>query len=142
MRYVTHHGFHELALCGENLDIPYGTELEARGYCLLSPEGRPVCYRQSENAKRHFAVNDDGRGLERGALTYAIAYGDRDAGNGRRFSEAEAEMLARDWSHFLRQDLDVILFNERFFTADVGELREMAGALGIRAQRQDIRTRR
>ena len=27
MKYITHHRFKELALCGERLNIPYGTEL-------------------------------------------------------------------------------------------------------------------
>ena len=31
MRFVTHHRYKELALCGEQLNIPYGTELETEG---------------------------------------------------------------------------------------------------------------
>lgn len=135
MKYITHHRYKELALCGERLNIPYGTELTVDGYCLLTPEGKAVCYYTSENAKRHFARNDDGRGLERGALTYAIAYSRRDAGNGFRFSDEEAEMLTQEWSHFLRTDLDVILFNEDFFRASPEELQRLADALKIKVRR-------
>jgi hypothetical protein len=134
MKYVTHHRFKELALCGERLNIPYGTELDTEGYSIVMPDGRAICYSTSENAKKHFARNDDGRGLERGALTYAIAYSRRDAGNGFRFSEAEAEILTRDWGHFLRPDVDVILFNEDFFAAEPEELQKLAAALKIKTR--------
>ena len=91
MNYVTHHRYKELALCGERLNIPYGTELHTEGYSLVLPDGREVCYSTSENAKKHFARNDDGRGLERGALTYAIAYSNRERysaeGRRQRFSD-------------------------------------------------------
>lgn len=134
MKYVTHHRFKELALCGERLNIPYGTELDTEGYSIVMPDGRAICYSTSENAKKHFARNDDGRGLERGALTYAIAYSRRDAGNGFRFSEEEAEILTRDWGHFLRPDVDVILFNEDFFAAEPEELQKLAAALKIKTR--------
>lgn len=134
MKYVTHHRFKELALCGERLNIPYGTELDTEGYSIVMPDGRTICYSTSENAKKHFARNDDGRGLERGALTYAIAYSRRDAGNGFRFSEEEAEILTRDWGHFLRPDVDVILFNEDFFAAEPEELQKLAAALKIKTR--------
>lgn len=135
MKYVTHHRFKELALCGERLNIPYGTELETEGHSIVLADGRAVCYRTSENAKKHFARNDDGRGLERGALTFEIAYSNRDGGNGFRFSEREAEILLRDWRHFLRMDLDVILFNEDFFAAEPEELQRLADALNIKVRR-------
>lgn len=134
MKYVTHHRFKELALCDERLNIPYGTELDTEGYSIVMPDGRAICYSTSENAKKHFARNDDGRGLERGALTYAIAYSRRDAGNGFRFSEEEAEILTRDWGHFLRPDVDVILFNEDFFAAEPEELQKLAAALKIKTR--------
>lgn len=134
MKYVTHHRFKELALCGERLNIPYGTELDTEGYSIVMPDGRAVCYSTSENAKKHFARNDDGRGLERGDLTYAIAYSRRDVGNGFRFSEEEAEILTRDWGHFLRPDVDVILFNEDFFAAEPEELQKLAAALKIKTR--------
>lgn len=134
MKYVTHHRFKELALCGERLNIPYGTELDTEGYSIVMPDGRAICYSTSENAKKHFARNDDGRGLERGALTYAIDYSRRDAGNGFRFSEEEAEILTRDWGHFLRPDVDVILFNEDFFAAEPEELQKLAAALKIKTR--------
>ncbi|MCM1059100.1 MAG: hypothetical protein NC452_02275 [Eubacterium sp.] len=75
--------------------------------------------------------------MERGAITYAIAYGKRRnlQPNGRtvyRFSDEEIRMLERDWRHFLREDVDVILFNHDFFNADIAELRRFADALKIK----------
>lgn len=135
MKYITHHRFKELAACGEVLNIPYGTELETVGNFIITPQGKAICYAVSENAKLHFSRNDDGHGLERGKLTYAIAYSNRKKKNGFRFSESEAEMLEREWSHFLRQDVDMILFNEDFFAAEPEELQRLADALNIRVRR-------
>ena len=135
MKYITHHRFKKLAICGERLNIPYGTELETAGDFIVTQEGKAICYSTSENAKLHFARNDDGKGLKRGKLTYAIAYGKRAKGNGFRFSESEREMLERDWPHFLRQDVDALLFNETFFSAEPEELQKLADAFKIKVRR-------
>ncbi|MDO4360868.1 MAG: hypothetical protein Q4C28_15360, partial [Escherichia coli] len=111
MKYVAHHRFKEIALCGP-VNIPYGTELVADGNCIMTLEGKPVCYDTSENARMYFSRNDDGRGLERGGITYAIAYSQRERysedGRRQRFTDAEIDLLEREWSHFLQQDASVI----------------------------------
>lgn len=139
MKYITHNRFKKLAACGETLNIPYGTELGTAGEFIITPEGKPICFATSENAKMHFARNDDGQGLERGKLTWAIAYSQRVrcGSNGRqqRFTDQEIELLERDWAHFLRQDVEVILFNEQFFAAKVPELKRLADALHIKVRR-------
>ena len=103
------------------------------------PDGRHICYSTSENAKLHFARNDDGRGLERGALTYAIAYSQRDrrgaSGRKQRFTDAEIEMLERDYGHWLRPDTEWLLFNEDFFAASPEELKVLADTLNIKVRR-------
>ena len=113
MKYITHNRFKKLAACGEAVNIPYGTEMETAGDFIITTEGKPICYATSEAAKMHFARNDDGQGLERGKLTWAIAYSQRvrTGPNGRqqRFTEEEIELLERKWAHFLRQDVEVIL---------------------------------
>lgn len=140
MQYITHHRFKQKAACEKVLNIPYGTKLETIGSFIATPDGEGICFTTSESAHKHFARNDDGNGLERGALTYAIAYGKHKKpkadGNGAyRFSGEEIEMLARDWKHFLRDDVDVILFNHEFFNADVSELRKLADALKIKIKK-------
>lgn len=139
MKYITHNRFKKLAACGETLNIPYGTELDTAGDFIITPDGKPICFATSENAKMHFARNDDGQGLERGRLTWAIAYRQRvrsgAGGQQHRFTDEEIELLEREWAHFLRQDVDVILFNENFFAAAVPELKQLADALHIKARR-------
>ena len=63
--------------------------------------------------------------------------GERYSAEGRRqrFSDEEIKMLERDWSHFLRQDVEVILFNEDFFAAEPEELQKLADALKIKVRR-------
>ena len=138
MKYITHRRFKGLAACGQELNLPYGTGLTTVGNFLVTKDGRVVCGKNSENGLRHFAVNDDGKGLERGALTYAIAYGTRQrkCKNGvYRFSEKEREMLSNDWGHFLNKDVDFILFNDDFFTAQIDELQQLAKVLNIKIAR-------
>lgn len=135
MRYITHRRFKDKAACGDRLNLPYGTELEADGDFLFTLDGRHVCYITSETTKQYFSRNDDGLGLRRGALTWAIAYANRDGGNGFRFSDRERELLERDWGRWLRQDTETILFNEDFFEADPAELQQLADALHIKARR-------
>ena len=71
--------------------------------------------------------------------TWPLAYSQRvrTGPNGRqqRFTEKEIELLERKWAHFLRQDVEVILFNEDFFAAAVPELKELADALHIKVRR-------
>ena len=131
MEYIVHRRFKKVSMIGERLNLPYGTVVMADDNGVIrTADGVPICYAASENAKMYFARNDDGNGLERGKLTYAIAYAPRNSKF--RFTDAERRMLSRDWQRFLRSDTDTILFNDDFFAADVGELRRLAGALNIR----------
>lgn len=138
MQYITHHRFKDKAICGQ-ANIPYGTELTLVGNCLCLLDGRPICYNTSENAKKHFARNDDGKGLDRGKLTYAIAYSQRinygENGRRQRFTDGEIELLEGKWSCFLRQDVEAIIFNEEFFAAKLEDLQAIAEELKIKIRR-------
>lgn len=133
MKYVAHRRYKGLDAGGNPINVRYGTEYETIGDFIATPEGCGICFITSEVAHQYFAVNDDGRGLERGALTYAIAYSYRERKwpdkRIYRFSQAEAEMLERSWGHWLRQDVDTILFNEDFFAAQLEDLKRLADAL-------------
>lgn len=139
MKYVVHHRYRGRDAGGKPMNVPYGTEFETIGDFIATPEGRGICFTTSDTAKEYFAVNDDGRGLERGAITHAIAYSQRERKwadkSVRRFSEAEVEMLEREWGHWLRQDVDTILFNNDFFAAQPEELQRLADALKIKVRR-------
>lgn len=139
MQYITIKRFKEIAVCGKKLNIPYGTKLNIISDFIATTDGKAICYPTSENAHRYFARNDDNNGLERGKITYALAYGKRKPTNIKdrqfyRFSDKEIKILKRDWKHFLRKDVDVILFNHEFFNADIEELRKMAKQFNIRVR--------
>lgn len=138
--YITHRRFRGVALCGKKMNLPHGTALRQLGAWLFTLDGQLVCAATSENAKQHFAWDEDGLGLLRGKLTHAIAYSRRErtvdmpGGTKRRqrFTAEEIDMLERDYGAFLRHDAPVILFNDSFFTADVQTLRRLADALGLK----------
>ena len=137
MEYIVHHRCRETSATGERLNLPYGTRLETIGDFIATPEGKALCFTTSELAHRYLARNDDGQGLERGKLTWAIAYSQRerrsDDGHRRqRFTDAEIDMLERYWSRYLVPDIETILFNHAFFQAEPKELAPLAAALKIK----------
>ena len=132
MEYITHRRFKQTAICG-SVNLRYGAKLLESGGMLMLHDGRLVCFASSENGHMYFALNDDGMGLERGSLTYAIAYAPRKDMKGYRFTEAERNLLTEKYNHWLRQDANTILFNNAFFAAPVDELRELAKKLNIKA---------
>ena len=138
MEYIAHHRIRgELGANGQRLNIPYGTRFQTIGDFIVTEDGKALCYTTSEMAHRYLARNDDGKGLERGALTHAIAYRHRErldsSGHRRqRFTDQEIDMLERCWARFLIPDLSVILFNHDFFQADPQELLPLARSLKIK----------
>lgn len=136
MEYIVHHRFKGTAATGERMNIPYGSRFETIGDFIATPDAKGICFTTSEVAKQHFARNDDGKGLERGKLTWAIAYSPRVRhsadGHQQRFTDDEIELLERWWSRYLRDDVDTILFNQAFFDADPADLRPIAKALKLK----------
>lgn len=131
MKYIVHRRYKGPAADGSPLNIPYGTEVESIGDFIATQEGKCICCIGSDVAQKHFSYNDDGRGLERGALTYAIAFSARNEGQGFRFSNKERAFIKHDYEKFLKKDIDMILFNESFFSASIDELSKLADALKI-----------
>lgn len=115
---------------GDYLNLPYGTKLICINN-ILYYQNKPVCFTTSENAKRHFSRNDDNLGLERGALTYAIAFAKRDRA-GFRFSEKERNLITEKYRHWLKSEVDYILFNDDFFHAEINEINVLARELKIK----------
>lgn len=123
MKYVVHRRFKRKGIGGE-FNLPHGTECEeVEG--VICYQGRPICLNTSQVAKEHFAVNDDGRGLQRGELTHSIA-----------FSVPLTELqknIARDTpsiNQYIQDDSRVILFNDSFFHASILELLSVKTKLG------------
>lgn len=129
MNYITHHRFKNISMFGKELNLPYGTLLECRNDILYYKD-IPVCFASSENAKRYFSRDDDGKGLERGYLTYEIAFSTR--GKGYRFTEKERNLITEKYSYWLVKDVDIILFNEDFFNADIPSLSAFAAELKVK----------
>ena len=129
MEYITHKRFKGMALCGRVLNLPYGTELVLEGEIIKTLSGDAVCAVTSENAKMHFARNNDGKGLQRGKITYDIAF--KKNGNGYRLTEKQRDIINRHYQRFIRDDCDFIIFNDRFFGAAIDELEEMAAELKV-----------
>ena len=131
MQYICYKRFKGKTLSQDHANIPYGTEFESAGDFMLDSDNKPMMATTSLNCHQHFSRNDDGQGLRRGKLAYAIAYATR--GDKYRFSEDEISMLTRDYQRFLKPT-DMILFNNDFFNAEINELEELAKKLNIKVK--------
>ena len=123
VEYICHNRFNELTMQGHKKLIRRGDRLFKRGDILYYKDA-PVCVWRSLAAKSHFAVNHDNHGLERGDLTYKLAYARRGDGSSR-FTEQEQDLLRSKYNNLLKPLEDVILFNDRFFELAPSELLEL-----------------
>ena len=137
MQYVCHTRYKGKSLDGAKILIRRGKSLDRDGD-MLKFDGHPVCIWRSLVGKQHFANDNDGHGLERGAITYALAYAPRerfseDERHARqRFSDAELEVLSTRWAQYIKPNLDMLLFSDDFFELPVEKLREIAESVGVR----------
>ena len=123
IEYICHNRFYELTMQGYKKLIRRGDRLFKRGDILYYKDA-PICVWRSLAAKCHFAVNHDNHGLERGELTYKLAYAPR--GNGpQRFTDQEQNLLRTKYKNLLKPLEDVILFNDRFFELLPSELLQL-----------------
>jgi len=136
MMYVCHHDFSGVDMRGEPVSLHRGDRLERRGG-FLGLGGRVICAARSLVGKQHFARDDDGRGLERGDLTYALAYAPRRRMSdlhGRparqRFSDEELKTLCTRWEKYKKSD-EFWLFNDDFFDEEIDVLKEIAASVNV-----------
>lgn len=137
MRYIAHTRYKGKTMHGQDVLVRRGKVLERQGDILFF-NGEPICIHRSLVGKRHFARDDDGRGMERGALTYAMAYAPRECWGGtedqpirQRFTDAELETLTTEWPQYLKPDIDMVLFNDSFFEESPDVLRNIAASVNI-----------
>lgn len=142
--YICHTSYNGKTMNSEPVSIERGEKIERRGEVLFYKE-TPVCIWRSLVGKRHFAINDDGLGLERGDASWALAYGPRpqvcaenDQGPEQRFTDSEIKVLTDKWGHFLKPNADFILFNDSFFEQSPDVLREVTRSLGATMEKQDV----
>lgn len=129
MEYICHRRYKKTGASGKEYNFRRGTKLETISNFIALNDGA-VCSAKSLDAFQYFSRNDDGRGLERGDLTYAIAFSPRkpNKDNDFRFTDKEREMLCKEYKHFLK-DMDFIVFNYDFFNAEIEELQKLADRL-------------
>lgn len=126
MKYICHNRYNKKGASGKEYLIRFKDEIETVGrFIAKGAEG--ICTVTSDDAFRHFARNDDGKGLERGKLTYKIAYAPRhpNEDNDFRFTEEEIEMLRKEYGNYLVRDNKAVIFNFDFFNAEIEELKEL-----------------
>lgn len=121
--YICHNRFEGLDMREVKILIRRGGHLTRSGDLLYFSD-EPVCVWRSLNAKQHFAVNHDGKGMKRGDLAFKLAYAPRGDGSSR-FSEDEQELLRSKYAGYLKPLDDVILFNDSFFELDPEELQQL-----------------
>ena len=138
MEYIAHRRFKQKAACGIEMNIPALSVFKTMGGFIATEDGKAICRPTSESGQKYFAVNDDGNGLERGKLTYAIAFAKRKikCNNGFvfRFSDQDQETLLSKWKKFLVPDSEFILFNNDFFHADIETLKQIAKDVNIKVK--------
>ena len=135
MKYIASRRYRGTSLVGKDINIPATTEAEEMAK-VIYVDGQPICFRTSQVAHEYFARNDDGNGMRRGKLTYAIAFSNRERYNEnhtrrQRFTDDEIITLESKWNKYLIQGIEVILFNHDFFNADINDLEEMAKSINI-----------
>ena len=135
-RYVARRRARFKGCAGQQVNIPYGTVLEAQDG-ILRWEGKLLSVDTSDNAHNYFSQDDDGEGLLRGALVAAILSRleiPPNAGEKRR--EEIQSRWDKVWEDSLCQKYkrpeheDFWLWNHDFYDAPVMDLRHIAALVG------------
>ena len=119
MKYICTRDYSGVIGNGDTADVAYGAEFDTIG-SFIAFENKALCRIGSQIAKEHFAINDDGNGLERGAITHYFAFE-------HSFSEAEATTLQTKYPQFLNDGV----FSQEFFDADIDTLRSLMSEFGL-----------
>ena len=125
MRYVCTRRYRGLDLNGKFINLPYASALKVEGRYITTLDNRPLAFVKSETAHKYFAIDDDGDGLKRGEITHKIAYSNRKTSEGYRYTSKEREVLCEKWAKYIRQDVEMLLFNHEFFCAPLSDLKQM-----------------
>lgn len=114
-----------------NVNIPYGTELQASGNVLFY-NGEPVCAVFSECAYEYFAHNDDQQGLLRGKLIHSIktTLSKKDALHQKRWDKIWDDFCCQKYRSDDRDDF--WLWNHDFYNAEIVDLKYIAKLIGAK----------
>lgn len=132
MLYVTIKRFRRDNAFG-HFNIPYGTPIEERDGWLWY-NGKAICGDHSAAMREYFARNDDGRGLERGALSQSIVKAleirPREA---REQHNQRWEVVWKDevcLKYRKESQADFFLWSIKFFNAPIDDLKHIAALVG------------
>lgn len=130
MKYIVHTRFKTKAICGE-VNIPAMTECELRNGMLVF-DGKPLCMVNSENSHKHFARNDDGNGLLRGALISGIvkALGKDDETRQARWAKIFEDDVCQKFKR--SEHTQYWLWNNAFYNASIEDLEHIAELVNAR----------
>lgn len=132
MQYVTFKRFRRNGQDGYDHNIPYGTEVEETAGTIFY-KGHPVCAERSFAGHSHFARNEDGQGLKRGALTEAIieALAVPDKQHQARWDKVWEDDRCQPYRRVDQPD-EVWLWNEDFYRLDIDTLEYIADLVGAK----------
>lgn len=119
MKYICTRDYSGVIGNGDTADVAYGAEFDTIG-SFIAFENKAVCRIGSQIAREYFAINDDGNGLERGAITHYFAFE-------HSFTEDEAATLQTKYPQFLNDGV----FSQEFFDADIDTLRALMSEFGL-----------
>jgi hypothetical protein len=131
MDYITFLPFARKGLGGV-FDLSVGDRVEERNG-MIYHEGRPVCKTRSSAGKNCFARDDDGHGLERGALTTDIreALARPDEDHQARWDKVWADDVCQAYRR-PDQPEGVWLWSDEFYALDMEPLGHIADLVGAR----------
>ena len=130
-QYVARRRARFKAMSGKQVNIPYGTVLEAQDG-ILRWKGELLSVDTSDDAHNYFSQNDDGQGLERGALVGAIVsrLEKRDSDHQARWNKIWPDTLCQKYRRPEHEDF--WLWNHDFFNAPLEDLRHIAALIGAK----------
>ena len=136
MKYICHSNYEGKTIDNFPIEIKRGKELTRTGNFLYYA-GIAICVYRSLVGKQHFAIDEDGKGLERGDYTHLLAYDPRTCHGGnskegpiQRFTDEEIKLIREKHSDWIK-DSDWLLFNDKFFEEDVDKLKNFSIEIGL-----------
>lgn len=130
MKYIVHKRFKQKAICGD-VNLAATTECEEVNGMIYHDHKR-LCVVTSDNAHLFFARNDDGNGIERGALTRSIVntLSKQDSNYQARWDKVWSDETCRAYKR--HEHADHWIWNHAFYNADIATLKYIADLVGAR----------
>ena len=128
-RYVARRRARFKGYNGQQVNIPYGSILEAQGGFLMW-KGEPLCVVTSQNAYDFFSQDDDGQGEARGRLVGSIMarLERRDNNYQARWNKVWSDALCQQYRRPEHEDWG--LWGFKFYNAPICDLRHIAALVG------------